>query len=149
MTVAEHAAPHAARAQDHASDTRNLFAQVAFNGLLGLQREFAEGGISRLVLQARPDLTNNFGNVHGGVLMTMLDGAMSSAALSHSGFTQAVMTIEMSTQFHQPGRGRLVAHGKASRAGRSICFCEAHIEDESGATVAKAVGSFKYMRPQA
>jgi uncharacterized protein (TIGR00369 family) len=78
--------------------------------------------------------------------MTMLDGAMSSAALSHSGFQRAVMTIDMSTQFHKPGRGRLVAHGRATRAGQSICFCEAHVEDESGEVVAKAVGTFKFMR---
>jgi uncharacterized protein (TIGR00369 family) len=78
----------------------------------------------------------------------MLDGAMTSAALSHTGFTRAAMTIEMSTQFHQPARGKLVAHGRATRAGNAICFCEAHIEDETGATVAKAAGTFKYMRPR-
>ena len=80
--------------------------------------------------------------------MTLLDGAMSSAALSHSGFKLAVMTIEMSTQFHQPGRGRLTAHGRATRAGKSICFCEAHIENEAGDVIAKAVGSFKFMRTE-
>jgi uncharacterized protein (TIGR00369 family) len=129
-----------------APDTSQLFQQVAFNHLLGLRRELAEGGVSKLVLDLRDDLTNNFDNAHGGVLMTMLDGAMSSAALSHSGFQRAVMTIDMSTQFHKPGRGRLVAHGRATRAGQSICFCEAHVEDESGDVVAKAVGTFKFMR---
>lgn len=129
-----------------APDTSQLFQQVAFNHLLGLRRELAEGGVSKLVLDLRDDLTNNFDNAHGGVLMTMLDGAMSSAALSHSGFQRAVMTIDMSTQFHKPGRGRLVAHGRATRAGQSICFCEAHVEDESGEVVAKAVGTFKFMR---
>ena len=69
---------------------------------------------------ARAELTNNFGNVHGGVLMTMLDGAMTSAALSHTGFTRAAMTIEMSTQFHRPARGTLTAHGRATRAGQGF-----------------------------
>lgn len=130
-----------------ATDTSGLFQQVAFNHLLGLRRELAADGVSRLVLDARAELTNNFGNVHGGVLMTMLDGAMTSAALSHTGFTRAAMTIEMSTQFHRPARGTLTAHGRATRAGQSICFCEAHIEDAQGEVVAKAVGSFKFMRP--
>jgi uncharacterized protein (TIGR00369 family) len=130
-----------------ATDTSGLFQQVAFNHLLGLTREQAADGVSRLVLEARAELTNNFGNVHGGVLMTMLDGAMTSAALSHTGFTRAAMTIEMSTQFHQPARGVLTAHGRATRAGRSICFCEAHIENAQGEVVAKAVGSFKFMQP--
>ncbi|MCY1537693.1 hypothetical protein D9M68_732010 [compost metagenome] len=66
--------------EEPASDTSQLFQQVAFNHLLGLRRELAEGGVSKLVLDLREDLTNNFGNAHGGVLMTMLDGAMTSAA---------------------------------------------------------------------
>jgi uncharacterized protein (TIGR00369 family) len=129
------------------ADTSELFAQVAFNRLLDLRREFAEGGVARLVLQARPELTNNFAAVHGGVVMTMLDGVMSSAALSRSGFTRAVVTIDMSTSFIKPARGRLVAHGQAVGGGRSVCFCEARIEDEMGDLVAKAMGTFKYVNP--
>lgn len=128
-------------------DTSNLFAQVAFNRMLDLQREFAEGGVARLVLQTRPELTNNHLAVHGGVVMTMLDGAMSSAALSKSGFTRAVVTVDMSASFIKPARGRLVAHGLAVGGGKSICFCEARVEDEAGDLVARALGTFKYVDP--
>ena len=128
-------------------DTSNLFNQVSFNRLLDLKREFAEGGVARLVLQARPELTNNHLAVHGGVVMTMLDGAMSSAALSKSGFTRAVVTIDMSTSFIKPAKGRLVAHGLVVGGGKSICFCEARIEDEAGDLVARALGTFKYVNP--
>ncbi len=128
-------------------DTSTLFAQVSFNRLLDLQREFAQDGVARLVLQARPELTNNFQAVHGGVVMTMLDGVMSSAALSKSGFTRAVVTVDMSTSFLKPARGRLVAHGQTVGGGRSICFCEARIEDEAGDLVARAMGTFKYVNP--
>lgn len=136
-------------AQDAAPevDTSTLFAKVAFNSLLDLRREFCEGGQARLVLQIRPELTNNFHAAHGGVIMTMLDSVMSSAALSRSGFQRAVITIDMSTSFLKPGRGRLVAHGMAVGGGRSVCFCEARIEDEAGDIVAKAMGTFKYVQP--
>lgn len=130
-----------------ALDTSALFAQVGFNHLLDLRREFAEDGVARLVLQTRPELTNNFHAAHGGVLMAMLDGVMSSAALSKSGFTKAVVTIDMSTSFIKPGRGRLVAHGQTVGGGRSVCFCEARIEDEAGDLVARALGTFKYVSP--
>ena len=218
-----------------ATDTRALFAQVAFNHLLGLQREFAEGGVARLSLDLRPELTNNFGVVHGGVLMSLMDSAMSSAALSASGFQKAVVTIDMSTSFHRPGRGRLLAHAtknvltishgsrsglfgmgckarcavdspaidkrrnaadrpkrhlpeglernraigrpsclhghepmrrirathssrlranaararsstRSSGGGRSVCFCEARVEDAGGQVVARAMGTFRYVR---
>ncbi|WP_027478775.1 PaaI family thioesterase [Curvibacter gracilis] len=128
------------------TDTRALFAQVAFNHLLGLQREFAEGGVARLSLDLRPELTNNFGVVHGGVLMSLMDSAMSSAALSATGFQKAVVTIDMSTSFHRPGRGRLLAHATCQGGGRSVCFCEARVEDASGQVVARAMGTFRYVR---
>lgn len=128
-------------------DTSTLFARVPFNRLLGLQREFCEAGQARMVLETRDELTNNFAATHGGVIMTMLDVAMSSAALSKSGFQQAVVTIDMSTSFIKPGRGRLVAHGTVVGGGRSVCFCEARIEDEAGDLVAKAMGTFKYVQP--
>jgi len=128
-------------------DTSTLFSQVAFNKLLGLRRDFAEGGVARQSLQPGPELTNNFRNVHGGVLMSMLDSTMSSAALSKSGFRKAVVTIDMSTAFLKPARGPLVAHGRAVGGGRSVCFCEAEIVDEHGDVVAKAMGTFKYVRP--
>ena len=105
----------------------------------------AEDGASRLVLETRPDLTNNFDKAHGGVIMTMLDGAMSSAALSSTGFQRAVVTIDMSTQFFKPGQGRLTAHGRVSGGGRSVCFCEAHITDDAGDAVARALGTFKFV----
>lgn len=128
-------------------DTSTLFSRVPFNGLLGLRREFCEAGKARIVLETRGELTNNFAATHGGVIMTLLDVAMSSAALSKSGFQRAVVTIDISTSFIKPGRGRLVAHGTALGGGRSVCFCEARIEDEAGELVAKAMGTFKYVQP--
>ena len=129
-------------------DTSSLYEKVAFAKLLDLRREFAEGGVSRMVLDARPELTNNFENVHGGVIMTMLDMAMSSAALSKADFKKAVITVDMSTHFLHPGKGRLVAHGRAVGGGKSICFCEAHIENAAGQRVASAMGAFKYVDPR-
>lgn len=127
-------------------DTSRLFAQVAFNHLLGLQREFAQDGVARLTLAARPELCNNFLVVHGGVLMAMMDSAMSSAALSASGFQKAVVTIDMTTSFHRPARGRLTAHATCQGGGQSVCFCEARVEDEQGEVVARAMGTFRYVR---
>ena len=139
--------PNSIDAVSHAAapDTSRLYAQIGFNHLLGLRREMAEDGASRLVLETRPDLTNNFDKAHGGVIMTMLDGAMSSAALSSTGFQRAVVTIDMSTQFFKPGQGRLTAHGRVSGGGRSVCFCEAHITDDAGDAVARALGTFKFV----
>ncbi|MEO6321571.1 MAG: PaaI family thioesterase [Polaromonas sp.] len=70
-----------------------VFAHVPFNRLLDLNREHAQDGSARVSLQMRPELTNYHNNTHGGVIMSMLDSAMASAAFSKSCFRQSVVTV--------------------------------------------------------
>lgn len=128
--------------------------RAAFAEHLGLVREHAAGGEARVALELRPELTNHHDNGHGGVLMTLLDSAMAHAAISrdektrpaHAGAASArrVVTVAMQTSFLQPGTGRLVAHGRATGGGRSVCFCEAQIVDAAGQVVALAMGTYRY-----
>lgn len=124
-----------------------LFAKVTFNKLIGLQREFAEDGLSRLTLPANDQLFNNHGFVHGGVIMSMLDSTMTAAALSRFDFEKVVVTVDLQTQFVKAGMGVLTGHGKVVGGGKSLAFCEARIEDAQGDLVAKASAVFKYVGP--
>ena len=139
------AAALAARKAELKAKSEALFAQVTFNQVIGLQREFAEDGISCLVLPINPQLFNNFGVVHGGVLMSMLDSTMTAAALSRFDFSRLVVTVDLQTQFVKSGRGVLTGHGKVVGGGKSLAFCEGRIEDEQGDLVAKASAVFKYV----
>ena len=91
------------------ADRRNLFGQVPFMRLLDARREFSEGGRARLVLDERAELGNVIGAVHGGVLVTLLDVVMASAAVSLFDFERTAVTLNLNTSFHAPGRGRLTA----------------------------------------
>lgn len=120
--------------------------QIPFIELLGLKRESAVAGRSRLSLELRPELRNMYEAFHGGVIMTMLDVAMAGAAVSMRDFEYNVITVGMSTTFLKPGSGTLVAEGRATPQGRSLCACEAVISDGHGDTVAKAIGTFKFRK---
>ena len=139
------AAALAARKAELKAKSEALFAQVTFNQVIGLQRELAEDGVSRLVLPINPQLFNNFGVVHGGVLMSMLDSTMTAAALSRFDFSRLVVTVDLQTQFVKSGRGVLTGHGKVVGGGKSLAFCEGRLEDEQGDLVAKASAVFKYV----
>lgn len=119
---------------------------IPFIELLGIQRELAEGGQSRLSLDLRPELQNMYAAFHGGVIMTMLDVAMAGAAVSSRDFEYNVVTVGLSVNFHKPGSGKLVAEAKASPKGKSLCACEALIIDASGEIVAQAIGTFKFRK---
>jgi uncharacterized protein (TIGR00369 family) len=120
-----------------------------FFGLIGLKLVQAASGHAHYTLDERQELWNGFEVAHGGVIMTILDAAMASAAMSKVDFAKVVVTIDMSVSFLRPGAGRLHAHGRAIGGGVSVCFCEGEILDEDGAVVAKAIGSFKYRQRKA
>lgn len=127
------------------TDPRNVFAQVPFMGLLGMRREFARDGRSRLVMEPRPELGNVIGAMHGGVVLTMLDVAMASAAVSRHDFQLTAVTLNMDSSFVEPGRGRLTADGELLDDDGSVALCSARVTDAQGRLVAQALGSFRYL----
>ena len=120
---------------------------IPFLAWLGARRESAADGVAVVVVDLVPELLNNHGGGHGGVVMTLLDSAMAHAALSRIGYSREVVTIDMHIGFMRPAAGRLVATGRATGGGRSVCFCEAELVDGSGTVVAKAMGTFRYRAP--
>jgi uncharacterized protein (TIGR00369 family) len=117
---------------------------VPFIDFLRITRSSAEGGEARVSVQLRPELLNNHGGGHGGVVMTLLDCAMAHAALSKVDYAREVVTLDMSVAFLKPASGELVAVGKTLGGGRSVCFCEARITDADGDVTAQAMGTFRY-----
>jgi uncharacterized protein (TIGR00369 family) len=129
------------------ADRRHLFGQVPFMRLLDARREFSEGGRARLVLDERAELGNVIGAVHGGVLVTLLDVVMASAAVSLFDFERTAVTLNLNTSFLQPGRGRLFADGEVLDTCDDVVQCRAVVTDEGGRIVARAAGTFKYLDP--
>jgi uncharacterized protein (TIGR00369 family) len=133
-------------AADVADDARRAFANIPFTRLLGVRREFSEGGRARMVLDPGTDFGNAVGAVHGGVVLTLLDVAMASAAVSQRDFECTAVTLNISSSFIEPGRGTLSADGEVLRHDQDIAFCRATVTDQGGRLVAHAIGTFRYIR---
>lgn len=116
-------------------------AVIAFANHCGIEPLDIGGGRSRLRVALGPEHGNNLGIAHGGLICTLLDVAMGTAARSK--VARPVMTLDMQVSFISPGRGVLLGEGRVVRAGRSVVFCEAEVRDEAGELVAKASGLFK------
>ena len=127
------------------ADPRNVFAAVPFMQLLGVRREFSEGGRARLVLDARPEFGNVIGAVHGGVIVTLLDVVMASAAVSRRNFERTAVTLGLDSSFIEPGRGTLTADGEVIAHDDSVAWCRATVTDADGRAVALGHGSFRYL----
>ncbi|MBP6503098.1 MAG: PaaI family thioesterase [Rhodoferax sp.] len=119
---------------------------IPFVRLLGFDLEEFDEGRSRIRYAPMADHCNAFGLTHGGVLMTLLDVTMASAARSVQK-AMGLVTIEMKTSFMQAARGALVCNGRLMHRTGSMAFTEATVLDEAGQSCAHATGTFKYTRP--
>ena len=131
---------------DAATEARSAFANIPFTRLLGMRREYSEAGRARMVLDPRNDFGNAIGAVHGGVLLTLLDVVMASAAVSQRGFECTAVTLGLNACFLEPGHGTLAAEGEVQWHDEDIAFCSATVTDPAGRMVARATGSFRYLR---
>lgn len=125
---------------------------VPFIKHLGVRLESVGEGQSTIVLDLRPEHHNSHQMAHGGILLTMMDICMAtagrSAARPHGGGEElGLLTIELKTSFMQPATGqRIIARGRCVHRTTSMCFCEGELQDEHGHLVARASGTFRYMR---
>jgi uncharacterized protein (TIGR00369 family) len=130
-------------------DPKTIFAKTPFTRLIGMQRDFSENGKAQISLDPHTDLGNVIGAVHGGVVVTLLDVVMASAAVSRVDFQKTVVTLNLNTSFLEPGRGVLIAQGEVVDCDDDVAWCQARVLDAHGRLVAKAQGSFRYLpRPQ-
>lgn len=130
---------------------QDWLAAIPFLQTLGVEVLDVQSGTCQLALTLTPELQNSWGAGHGGVIMTLLDTAMSLAGRSQIASEQpqdsAGITIEMKTNFIQPARAeRLLAIGRVVHRATSLSFCEASVHDQGGELLATASGTFKFVR---
>ncbi|MGU7780480.1 PaaI family thioesterase [Burkholderia sp. PU8-34] len=117
-----------------------------FVDLLGVQLVSAKDGKSEILLPLDERHMNTWSIAHGGVTMTLADVALAMAARSLTDDGVGVVTVEMKVNFMQPGRGELRAYGRVMHRSTTMAYCEGEVRDSDGHFVAKALGTFKYMR---
>lgn len=123
-------------------------ADIPFLTDLGVEFVSMADGRSQLALKLEPRHMNSWQVTHGGVVMTLLDVAMSLAGRSLDPQSRAGVTVEMKTSFLQPAGtpgARIVATGHAFHRSTTLCFCEAELHD-GDRLLAKAMGTFKYLK---
>lgn len=100
--------------------------------LLGMRASSEAKGRARVELPFDEKLTQLYGGVHGGALMTLADAAISIAATTTLAEGERVVTTEVSVQFLEPaGRDGIIAEGEVLRRGKRLAFgrCEIRAGD--------------------
>ncbi|MGH8668342.1 MAG: PaaI family thioesterase [Burkholderiales bacterium] len=129
---------------DRLAFTREYQKKIPFVQHLKILTEALGQGTARLSLPVEPELTNSLGTVHGGVIMSLLDVALCTAARTLHPDSTGVITIDLSTSFIGGGSGaRLLAEARVLKDARTMSFVEGEARNADGSLVAKAMATVR------
>ncbi len=104
---------------------RASFARQGAMRLLGASLAEIEAGRVAITLPFRPDVSQQHGYFHAGVVAAVADSAGGYAALTRMPPGSEVLSVEFKLNLIAPAAGdRIVATGEVVRAGRTLTVCE-------------------------
>jgi uncharacterized protein (TIGR00369 family) len=107
---------------------RASFARMGFMQHLGAELVEVGDGTCTISCRPRPELTQQHGFMHAGVIGAIADSAAGYAALSQMPAGSEVLTVEFKLNLLAPAEGDLlIARGRVLRAGRTLTVSEAAV----------------------
>jgi uncharacterized protein (TIGR00369 family) len=95
---------------------------------LGAKLSHLAPGQCEITLPHKPELTQQHGYIHGGIIGTIGDSAAGYAAYTLMPHDASVLTVEYKINIMAPGDGELlIARGEVIRAGRSLVVARADV----------------------
>jgi len=111
-----------------ADEIRQSFAKQTIMGLIGGELTRIEPGVVEISLTYRPDLTQQHGFVHAGIVTTIADSACGYAAYSLMPPDSDVLAVEFKVNLLRPAKGeRFVARAEVIKPGRTLTVVRADV----------------------
>ena len=118
--------------------------------LLGVRPVDLGEGEARVELTASEALHNSMGTVHGGIFCALADVAMGCALATIAAEGETFATLQVQVSYFLPViRGRLSAHARVLRRGRTSAHLECDLEDEENRLVARATSVYAMRQEKA
>lgn len=128
-----------------------ITSQSGISGLLGLRPGILEVGHVTFSLEPRCDFTNPMGTVHGGVLATLLDSAVSCAVHSALNGGATYTTVSLTTNYVRavsPDAGTITGEGRIIHLGRRIATAEGTVTSADGELLVHGSATCLIMQPR-
>jgi uncharacterized protein (TIGR00369 family) len=107
---------------------RGSFARQQFMGFLGAELAELRPGFCEIRLAYRPELGQQHGFFHAGVVGTLADNAGGYAAYSLMPADWSILTVEYKLNLVAPGDGELlIARAEVVKAGRTLTICRGDV----------------------
>ncbi len=120
---------------DYERMARAQFEQQAFMRHVGASLVSIAPGRSEMHLPYRPELTQQNGYFHGGLIAALADNAGGAAGYSLLPADRIALTVEFKVNIMAPGQGELlIARGQVVRSGKTLTVCRADVFSVSTGT---------------
>ena len=109
---------------------------------LGFVLEHIDTGTATLKVEVREEMTNPYGNIHGGMMSLVIDEAMGWAVVSMDTakhFTS--MSLNVDFLYAIKGGDHLRAIAKVVRAGKKIVNVDCHVYNAEGLLLARGTSN--------
>jgi uncharacterized protein (TIGR00369 family) len=113
---------------DYAERVHASFKLQQAMGLIGAELAIVEPGYTEIHLPNRPEITQQHGFIHGGIVGMIADSAAGYAANTLTPAETSVLTVEYKLNLIAPADGeRLVARGEVIKPGRTLLITRAEV----------------------
>lgn len=127
---------------DYESRVRASYSRQRIMESIGAELTRVEAGAVEIEMAYRPDLTQQHGFLHAGIISTALDSACGYAAYSVMPEDAAVLTIEFKVNLLSPGKGeRFLFRGSVTKPGRTIIVADGQAYAYDGDGNAKLIAT--------
>ncbi len=115
----------------------NIVNKSPYFSLLSMEIKDLKWGTSLLEIQLEEKHLQPFGNVHGGVMASVVDAATFWATFPQVENGLGLTTVEIKVNYLAPvQKGRLKAEGRCIKMGKTLALGEAFVKDEEGKLIA-------------
>ncbi|HEY1326039.1 MAG TPA: PaaI family thioesterase [Casimicrobiaceae bacterium] len=119
----------------YAERVRASFARQGAMALIGARLADVQPGYCAIELLPRPEIAQQHGYVHAGMVSAIADSAGGYAGYSLFPEDSSVLTVEFKLNLLAPAAGeRLVAEGFVVKAGRTLTITRGEVHAEQGGT---------------
>ena len=107
---------------------RDSFSRQGAMALIGASLTRVEPGMVDITVRHRPDLTQQHGFLHAGIVGTIVDSAGGYAGFTLFAADSSVLTVEYKLNLIAPADGEsFVAEGRVIKPGRTLCITQGEV----------------------
>ncbi len=116
-----------------------MFIKQPFDEFLGFQYKRLEDNQVQIIMPVQDLFINSTGVIHGGIISSLADVAVSNLLLANEDGIQQAVTVDLNVTFMKPAVGTyLMANAKIEKQGKTLIHTECSIFNDKEEMVAKA-----------